>query len=1091
MIDLIKKNGDGEARGIRVRNERQGIKMKKRIVLIVVAAAILSALFVAIFPSAVFAEDEISLSSPIPDSTYNAWDGGADRGWYTSPKHAGTAEDPYIVSNESELAGLSELVAEGVTFEGKYIALSRSMYMNAVIPSTDAYDIDLWIKWANIKSWTPIGDSSAPFKGNFDGRGNAVFGLYIDLDQNAGLFGYTQNATVKNISISHSYISSSSYAGAIIAYMFAFDGASSVENCFSDAYIYGGGSAKCVGGIVGYSYAFRGNIEIKNCAHIGIIEVESRYGFDIGVGGIVGYARSLHDYGLGAYFKVSGCINTGTVTNASTLHTKIGTGGVVGTAEARNTDFSISDCRNRGEIFGVGSTGGVVGDMHVTTGSKTSLCVTRCANVATVTGRGFTGGVVGLVSSTLSTLPTEPVVFVEKSFNSGVVVGTGTTGGLIGTMHSSGSRIAALNCFTSGRVWSTYSQEVELALRLVATSETYGGASSLVGKIISDSTDGAVVELANLYTVAEYTEQDESGFAGYVLGNCYCGGESSMVYVYSVFYPKTGYQVVGRITGDQSSNIACRGLETDDFAKEQSFTGFDFVNVWTNDKNGLIASPVISGNDYEKTLCMHKDCQWAVSKKATCTENGIKLYSCTLCGEVLDSETIVAAGHTPGGWLTKTEPTCTESGLRVKDCIVCGEEIETEVIPAVGHKPSDWAVVTAPTCTESGVEAVVCIACGSILQTRQIPATGHDYVTEIIKEATYDEDGLERATCRNCGATVDTVIPMLVCAHEQTETRVDKEASCAEEGHTVVVCLICGKTVSETIIEKLPHAESETVIAKAPTCTEAGLMQRRCKACGEVFAEESIPATGHSLGDWTTVIPATCLEGGEDRKFCQNCGETMLIKQTAALGHTPGDVIIKTPATCTEEGVGEYHCIRCDKLISSFTIPAAGHKMSSVPTVTEATCKEVGRRDYFCIVCGELMKTEEIPKAEHVPVYERIDPTCTESGSERFVCSVCGEIISEMSLKATGHTFAQVTIDGLPIKKCVICGYLKAYQPTDSGTESDSAGSGGIVGTDTAPGGEKTSSTFIVIILIAIIAVFAAVCIFIILRSNRRSRLDE
>ncbi len=1063
--------------------------MKKRILLIVVTAAILSALFAAMVPAAVFAEDEISLSSPVPDDTYTAWDGGSDTDWYTSPQHAGTSDDPYIISNEREFAGLSELVADGVTFAGKYIALSRNMYMNAVIPSTDVYDIVLWIKWSNIKSWTPIGDSSAPFKGNFDGRGNAVFGLYVDQEQDAGLFGFTQNATVKNLSVSHSYISSSSYAGAIIAYMFAFEGASAVENCFSDAYIYGGGSTKYVGGIIGYSYAFRDDIEITNCVHTGTIEVESHYGFDICVGGIVGYARSLHDYGLGAYYRISGCINAGTVTNGSTLHTKIGTGGIVGTAEGRNTDFAISGCRNRGEITGNGSTGGIVGDMHVTTGSKTSLRITGCANVATVTGRGYTGGVVGLMSSTLSTLPTEPVVFVEKSFNSGVVVGTGTTGGLVGTMYSSGSRIAALNCFTTGRVWSTYNLEVELAIRLVETSETYGGSSSLIGKIISDSTDGAIVELAYLYTAAEYTEQNDLGYSGYVLGNCYCGGVSSYAYVYSVFYPKTGYQVVGRITGDQSSNIVCRGLETGEFKNAQSFTGFDFVNVWTFDEDGLISSPVIAGTKYEKNNCRHKDCQWAVVKKATCTEDGLRLYSCTLCGEVLDSEAIVAAGHTPGGWLTKTEPTCTETGLRVKDCIVCGEEIEAEVIPAAGHKPSDWAVVTAPTCTESGVEAVVCVACGSILQTRQVPATGHNFVTETVKEANYDEDGLERATCQNCGVTVDTVMPKLVCDHEQTETRTEKEASCAEEGHTVTVCLICGKILSETTIEKLPHAESETVRAKEPTCTEAGLLQTRCKACGEILAEEAIPAIGHSLGDWTTVIPATCLEGGEDRKYCRNCGETMLIRQTAALGHTPGDAITKIPATCTEEGVGEYHCIRCDKLISTFTISAAGHKMSNTPTVTDPTCKEFGHRDYFCTVCGELMKTEEIPKTEHVPVYERIDPTCTESGSERFVCSVCGEIISEMSLKATGHTFAQVTIDGIPVKKCVICGYLEAYQPTD--TETGTATPPGPAGTETAPAGEKTSPTFIVIILIVIIAAFAAVCIFIILRSNRKGRLDE
>ena len=124
--------------------------MKKRIVHIFAVTALLAAVFAAALPTAVFADDGISLSSPVPDGNYNAWDGGSNRLWYTSPSQAGTANDPYLITNESELAGLSELVAEGVSFEGKYFRLTRNMYLNAVIPSTDIHDIDLWIKWSNI-----------------------------------------------------------------------------------------------------------------------------------------------------------------------------------------------------------------------------------------------------------------------------------------------------------------------------------------------------------------------------------------------------------------------------------------------------------------------------------------------------------------------------------------------------------------------------------------------------------------------------------------------------------------------------------------------------------------------------------------------------------------------------------------------------------------------------------------------------------------------------------------------------------------------------------------------------------------------------
>lgn len=1062
----------------------------KRIVLIFAIAVLISA----VLPAGVFAESVSAPSSPVPDTYFTAWDGASDRVWYTNPSHAGTAEDPYIISTERELAGLSDLVSEGVSFDGKYISLARDMYMNAVIPSIDRQDFELWIKWSNIHKWTPVGSAASPFKGTFDGGGHAIFGLYIDGEEEAGFFGYTQNASVRDLSISHSYIRSTSYAGAVVAYMFVNEGSSGVENCFSDAFIVADGNAKYVGGVIGFAYAYRGNITVKNCVNTGGVSLTSRYTYDIGTGGIIGYARSLHDYGFGAYFNMIDCENYGKVTSETSIHPEVGTGGIIGIAKARNTEFSVSSCRNRGEVTGTGYTGGIVGYMD-SFSARSALYLTGCANVSTVTGKGFTGGLVGMMSSKLSALPNDPVAYIEKSFNSGVVVGAGSTGGIIGTVYSSDSRLALRDSFSSGRVWSTYSPDVELALRVIETSETYGGVSSVVGKIVIDSSDRSIVELSRLYTVAEYTERTDNGYYGYVFGNCYCGGNDSEISVGSVFYPKTGYQVIGRITSDQSSNISCRGLETAEYGKAESFNGFDFTNVWTFDDSAPVSSPVLIGNEYEKTVCNHYDCQWTVTKKATCTEDGMRVYACTLCGEVLSSETVVATGHTAGGWFVKTDATCTGDGERARYCIICGAEIEREAVPATGHKPSDWTVVTPPSCTDSGTEAVICTACSEILQTRQIPPTGHDYVSETVKEATYFEDGLIRSTCANCGAVEETVVPHLVCGHEQTETRVDREPTCAEEGHSVTVCLICGITLSEETTEKLPHAETETVTSVEPTCTGTGLIVTRCKECGEVLSSETVPATGHSIGDWTEVIPATCLEGGEDRKYCANCGETMLIRQTAALGHTAGEAVTAEEPTCTESGTAETRCIRCGKLMSTSTLPALGH-IEGEPTVVEPTCSAEGRRDYPCERCGEILRTEIVPATGfHTPVYERIDPTCTEPGTERFVCSVCGEVISELSIKATGHTFATVIKDGVQVRRCVICGLVESVEESDTGTETDAPAETETqapgTSSESAPSGGETSSSTMIIILIVIIAAFAVACIVIILRSAKKNRLDE
>ena len=72
-----------------------------------------------------------------------------------------------------------------------------------------------------------------------------------------------------------------------------------------------------------------------------------------------------------------------------------------------------------------------------------------------------------------------------------------------------------------------------------------------------------------------------------------------------------------------------------------------------------------------------------VTKEATCTENGEKLYTCGNCGAT-KTETIPAAHKWGQGVVTK-EPTCTEKGVRTYTCSVCGAT-KTEEIATVAHQ---------------------------------------------------------------------------------------------------------------------------------------------------------------------------------------------------------------------------------------------------------------------------------------------------------------------------------------------------------------------------------------------------------------------
>ena len=121
-----------------------------------------------------------------------------------------------------------------------------------------------------------------------------------------------------------------------------------------------------------------------------------------------------------------------------------------------------------------------------------------------------------------------------------------------------------------------------------------------------------------------------------------------------------------------------------------------------------------------------------VTKEPTCTETGVKTYTCSACGET-KTEEIAAKGHSWDNGVVTKEPTCTEKGEKTYTCSVCGET-KTEEIAAKGHSWDNGVVTKEPTCTEKGEMTYTC-ACGET-KTEEIDALGHSY-----------KDGV----CERCG----------------------------------------------------------------------------------------------------------------------------------------------------------------------------------------------------------------------------------------------------------------------------------------------------------------------------------------------------
>jgi uncharacterized repeat protein (TIGR02543 family) len=157
--------------------------------------------------------------------------------WHADADHDGSEAKPYIISTTTGLNLLAAQVNSGNLYIGKYFKLDANI----------EYDK------SKKNNFTPIGNNDYGFYGTFDGDGNSISGININIDipsndaQYQGIFGHL-NGTVKNLVVSSSSIAARRMIGAIAGH---FQGGT-IKNCHvgNDVTLSG---LLYVGGIVGNS----------------------------------------------------------------------------------------------------------------------------------------------------------------------------------------------------------------------------------------------------------------------------------------------------------------------------------------------------------------------------------------------------------------------------------------------------------------------------------------------------------------------------------------------------------------------------------------------------------------------------------------------------------------------------------------------------------------------------------------------------------------------------------------------------------------------------------------------------------------------
>lgn len=213
-----------------------------------------------------------------------------------------------------------------------------------------------------------IGSVNDAFKGKFDGIDYNIFGLTIkNGGENTGLFGYTNNATISNVTLVGGSITGSNNVGAIVGNA----NNTTLTNVVNSAAVSGDSN---VGGIVGRAT----NTTVEDAINTGTIEGNSKN--ETNVGGLIG---EMKDSNTADNYKsqiIGNSYNLGDVSgNGHNV------GGLVGSASNSTIGDGTNLVYNRMDVTGAYNVGGIVGNMEGTT-------VQNAENSGTVTAIGYDDG---------------------------------------------------------------------------------------------------------------------------------------------------------------------------------------------------------------------------------------------------------------------------------------------------------------------------------------------------------------------------------------------------------------------------------------------------------------------------------------------------------------------------------------------------------------------------------------------------------------------------------------------------------------------------------------------------------------------------
>lgn len=409
---------------------------------------------------------------------------------------AGTKLSPYIILTAEQLAKLSFIVGSNdKAYQGKYYKLGADIQLNEgkIIDDKGALVGDS----TKLHKWTPIGNSSVAFTGNFDGDGHSVSGMFINTTStHNGLFG-NSSGTVQNLKVENSWVSGGKFTGGVLGL-----NVGTVESVTNAASV--SGPDECVGGVLGKSSQrqYQYNSILKKLKNNGIVVGKKN------VGGVAGCAT---------YVTVEDVENIAPIEGFGFV------GGVFGGIGSASKN-DIRNTKNSGRIIGSHFVGGISGHcgglgLNISSYQETSSysCSNstswpcgkfmQAVNIAPISGKYYVGGILGVAcGGSISLLS-----------NDASIEGQYGTAGIVG----SAAYVTSENMYNKGDVYGNdYVGGIFSYNKEGVTSSAYS-----TGKVDGDSLVGLMIGYNYNTTMADYYYLEQGDQEPFGLNNG--GGEAT------------------------------------------------------------------------------------------------------------------------------------------------------------------------------------------------------------------------------------------------------------------------------------------------------------------------------------------------------------------------------------------------------------------------------------------------------------------------------------------------------------------------------------------------------------------------------------